>query len=153
LKLVDITNPQYFPSSADGFDVDGIIICPGEVVAAITGEGRDGSPIANARTLNEGEAYSEDFFNKAPNEVYQNGAGRVSIYPNPVVSNNIRLTVDGEWEIAQYDIVDINGRILSVGHVERLNPTITMNSLNSGLYVLRVKIGGQQQAIKFTVKR
>ncbi len=153
LKLVDITNPQYFPSSADGFDVDGIIICPGEVVAAITGEGRDGSPIANARTLNEGEAYSEDFFNKAPNEVYQNGAGRVSIYPNPVVSNNIKLTVDGEWEIAQYDIVDINGRILSAGQVERLNPTITMNSLNSGLYVLRVKVGGQQQAIKFTVKR
>jgi aspartate carbamoyltransferase regulatory subunit len=70
-----------------------------------------------------------------------------------VVSNNIRLVIEGEWETAQYDIIDINGRILSVGQVERLNPTITLNSINSGLYVLRVKVAGQQQTIKFTVKR
>lgn len=153
LKLVDVTNPQYFPGNADGFDVDGIIICPGEVVAAITGEGRDGSPIANGRTLNEGEAYSEDFFNKAPNEVYQNVFELVSIYPNPVVTNELRLSIESDWDIAQYEIIDINGRIMNFGQVERFNPTITMNSMTNGLYVLKVKVAGQEQAIKFTIKR
>lgn len=153
LKLVDITNPQYFPGNADGFDVDGIIICPGEVVAAITGEGRDGSPIANGRTLNDGEAYSEDFFNKAPNEVYQNVFELVSIYPNPVVTNELRLSIESDWDIAQYEIIDINGRIMNFGQVERFNPTITMNSMTNGLYVLKVKVAGQEQAIKFTIKR
>lgn len=153
LKLVDVTDPRYFVGNSDGFDVDGIIICPGEVVAAITGEGRDGSAIANARSLNENAAYSEDFFNKAPNEVYQNGDNMVSIYPNPVVTNTLRINVNKEWDTALYEIVDINGRIMSVGQVDRLNPVITMSSINNGLYVLQVKVAGQQQSIKFTVKR
>lgn len=153
LKLVDITDPRYFPGNADGFDVDGIIICPGEVVAAITGAGRDGSPIANARTLNEGEAYSEDFFNKAPNEVYPDVFDLVSIYPNPVVTNDLRLSINSNWEVAQYEILDINGRSMSVGQVDRFDPKITMNSMVNGLYVLRVKVAGQEQSIKFTIKR
>ncbi len=153
LKIVDVTDPQYFPGSADGYDVDGIIICPGEVVAAITGEGRDGSPIANARTIGEGEAYSEDFFNKAPNEVYQSTFDLISIYPNPVVTDQIRLNINREWEVAQFEVIDINGRTMSLGQVERFNPTIRTDNMVNGLYVLKVNVGGQEQTLKFTIRK
>lgn len=152
LKIEDVSDPQFFPNSADGYDVDGVIICPGEVVAAITGAGRDGMPIANARTLGEDMAFDWDFFNKEPNEAGER-LNMINVYPNPIITDEIQLSIDRDWESAGFDILDISGRLLMQGQVGRNAPTIDINGLSNGIYILNISVGTEQESIKIKVRK
>ncbi len=150
LKLVDVTEAKYFNSSADGYDVDGIIICPADVSAAITGSGRNS--LTNARG-EDNVVLNHGFINIAPNEV---GAEfEVSVYPNPIMTNNdFEVRLLGDWDTASYELIDLAGRKLSNGFVDIENSIINVSDLSNGIYILKVAISSNvSQTVKIRIER
>ncbi len=146
VRLVDVSDPSRFPSSADGYDVDGLIICPDEVIAAITGEGRGGNSLVNAR---QKSAFDPTFFNFAPNEIAQDLVEATMIYPNPAVGASTNLHIAGVWEEAEVLIFSLSGQLISMEQIYAQKPEININHLKSGNYFAQIMVNGNTHSLKF----
>lgn len=63
----------------------------------------------------------------------------ISIYPNPV-KNNLQLSVsDKNLLDNSYQIIDINGRIISEGDIKNDVNEINVSNLSKGMYFLKIK--------------
>ena len=151
IKIVDVTNPRYFPGNADGFDVDGVIICPDDVAAAITGEGRanGNGAIANAR-VSSNPAYDGDFFNREPNEAGSLNS-MLTLFPNPASNGTLRIATEGIWSSAEVIMTDLMGRAVLSTLVERNNPVVNVSDLANGTYIVTVNIEGTVSKAKVYV--
>ncbi len=152
LKIVDITNPQHFSGSSDGFDVDGIIICPDEVAAAISGEGRNA--IANARTEDSNTPYSEDFFNKAPDDIEQEQAIGVTsvVYPNP--SNGTVTIYNTNQEAAVIiNVYNLEGRKVLTSSLDAAKKgDFDLSGNEPGIYVVELRNGDHSAVQRIVLK-
>lgn len=62
---------------------------------------------------------------------------RISIYPNPAKNTlNIPLSDNGNT-VGDYQIIDLNGRVVVKGLLEIPNKTINIEQLNSGMYIFK----------------
>lgn len=69
-----------------------------------------------------------------------------TVYPNPA-TNYLVIKADANID-AQYEIIDINGKLLLNDAVESMNP-ININSLQSGFYFLNIKTNQGKATYKF----
>jgi hypothetical protein len=151
LKLVDVSDPKYFPASGDGFDVDGIIICPDQVVSAIAGEGRQS--IANARYANAPEVFTETFLNKAPNEAFAGEMPGVefSVYPNPSAG---QITIQNGADMpGRMFIYDLSGSLIQSGVLESgASQAVDLSGMQTGLYLVELKVGDRSSVQRVQVR-
>ena len=154
VKFVDVTDPAHFNSSADGFDVDGVIICPEEVATAITGEGRaTGGSLVNAREAPANDQYSQQFFNRAPNEVIPPVLQKsVSIYPNPVTDGKVAFDIRESWENAEVVVYSLSGQLIAQDLINFQQPILNVEYLKEGIYFVKVSVNGNQHTLKLDLK-
>ncbi|GAB4111605.1 MAG: hypothetical protein OHK0057_20120 [Thermoflexibacter sp.] len=148
LMVEDISDIDKFIYKDEGYDVDGVIICPEEVANAITGSnGR--RALLDARV--EGSTYFDgEFFNHAPN---QDMRFEAQIYPNPFSDKllvNILLQERTKVEITVFDvlgkIVKQSTEVLQEGYNQ---VKVELAHINKGLYVVKIKDeSGQNQLFK-----
>ncbi|UII24551.1 T9SS type A sorting domain-containing protein [Fulvivirga maritima] len=133
IKITDASDPNLFPGSADGYDLDGLITCREDVALAKT-------DITNARPDNSEETFDPDFVNEAPDELKTKG---LTVYPNPLKGEMISVEVNG---IApgnmQIEVIDMLGKLKMVNTQQATdeNQLIQLNLRNfeSGTYLIRV---------------
>lgn len=142
LKLVDVTDASLHVLDADGYDVDGVIICPDEVTAAISGVGR--SAVVNARQTRS-NVLDKNFFNREPNEPLKE-ASLVRLYPNPTNAElNFLFAND---EVHQVQILDVAGVIIA--NFEVLSgDTYDVSRFNTGVYLVSVSNSTRRVNLKF----
>jgi hypothetical protein len=68
----------------------------------------------------------------------------IQVYPNPA-SNNLNVTVN---KLTDYKVVDLTGRIVLSGKIERNN--IEISSLNNGIYILQLSTEAGLVSTRFT---
>ncbi|NND63917.1 MAG: T9SS type A sorting domain-containing protein [Flavobacteriaceae bacterium] len=69
---------------------------------------------------------------------YPNISVEITAYPNPTISNvNIRLD-SSQFENLNYQLFDINGRLLSKERISDHTTEVTMDELSSAVYLLHV---------------
>jgi hypothetical protein len=148
VKIVDVSDPSKFTATADGFDVDGLIVCPSEVLAALTGVNRpDGKgALRDARVATRG--YEDKFFNTEPND---NGIA-VEVYPNPA-TDHITLTSHLEQEsVVPYQVLDAVGHRVLQGTLSLeagvRETQLDISSWPKGMYLLQVGQGHTKQTTK-----
>jgi subtilisin family serine protease len=73
------------------------------------------------------------------------------IWPNPA-DEVLHVTLEGALDHAQFAVLDLTGRLVSEGNVNRASPTIDVRSLAPGTYLLRITNGNEHTAHRF-VKR
>lgn len=142
LKLVDVTDPTKHNGSADGYDVDGIIICPGDVISAITGEGR--TSIANARgDVEIASSFDHEFVNTAPNDVSE---GFATAYPNPVQNNlKVHFSDNETYTISMFDVL---GKQVLMDQTARDYVNIDLSTFQTGIYILKYSKGESSYTIR-----
>jgi uncharacterized repeat protein (TIGR01451 family) len=69
-----------------------------------------------------------------------------TVYPNPA-SDYLVIKAESDMD-AQYEIIDINGKLLLNGTVESMNP-ITINALQNGFYFINIKTNQGKATYKF----
>ncbi|MBL3658131.1 hypothetical protein, partial [Fulvivirga sediminis] len=96
IKITDASNSSLFPPSADGYDVDGIIINR-EIVEAASKALVDARIASNDLT----NGFNPAFFNTLPNEEEEssNGVSALKAYPNPITQGLVTLSVS--MDVAQ----------------------------------------------------
>ncbi|MBV6644125.1 MAG: T9SS type A sorting domain-containing protein [Cyclobacteriaceae bacterium] len=153
IRIVDITDPARHNQFADGYDVDGVIICPDEVVAAITGEGRSGSntnSLVNARTEESQFELNHEFINKAPNEVLPMEI-QMSIYPNPVV-DRLNFMIGESWNEAAVNVLNVSGQLVLNGNISTYDPGLNIETLKTGTYIVQLHLNGRMDSRTFVVR-
>jgi hypothetical protein len=145
----DISDMDKFIYKDEGYDVDGVIICPESVANAITGShGR--RALLDARVEEPTPYFDGEFFNNAPN---QDMRFEAQVYPNPFADKllvNILLQEPTQVEITVLDvvgkIVKQSVEILPVGYNQL---KIELPYTNKGLYIVKIKDEiGQNQVFK-----
>ena len=138
IRITDSSNKNEFGGNADGFDVDGVIICPDEVLLVQ-------EQLTNARLAdNNGIGlFDPAFINKAPNE--PEGMS-IAVFPNPIERKIVRLSIEtGNQEMIQVSIYDVAGKVeVSKNYnisSHSNNLEINVNNLNKGIYIMQVKAG------------
>ncbi len=137
LKIEDVSDVSYFVNSAEGYDVDGIILCPEAVIAAISG-GNGRNPLLDARTENIARLDGA-FLNQAPNEI---GEYSVQLYPNPTNDKAFLNVILPESKDVTVQIFDITGKMVK-NIVEKLDAgsnqlEIKLSDNTKGLYLLKI---------------
>jgi len=138
IRIKDFSNKDFFEANADGFDVDGIIVCPEAVQLAFT-------EYTNNRAAGS-RLWDGAFFNRAPNEA-TDIAGALRVYPNPTVKQ-ISIEFFSEQE------TNVPVQVISAVGTEQTNSyhqlrkgwnvlTEDVTKLSPGVYVIRV---GNQSA-------
>jgi len=149
LMVADISDMDKFIYKDEGYDVDGVIICPESVASAITGShGR--RALLDARVEEPTPYFDGEFFNNAPN---QDMRFEAQVYPNPFADKllvNILLQEPTQVEITVLDvvgkIVKQSIEILPVGYNQL---KIELPYTNKGLYIVKIKDEiGQNQVFK-----
>ena len=75
-----------------------------------------------------------------------------SIYPNPVTQGllNIRLNFnDGD---ARFEINNLLGQVVHQGTLENIQNTVSLPSLNEGIYLVTIKQSNKQFTTKIYIK-
>ncbi|WP_165824134.1 T9SS type A sorting domain-containing protein [Pseudochryseolinea flava] len=117
IRIKDFSNKEYFESNADGFDVDGLIVCPEEVRKAF-------ATYTNGRVAGA-NVWDAAFFNRAPNEADDNDEA-IKVFPNPARE---QITVEFLSEVETHESLQI---ISVIGVIKRNN----LNQLQVGKNVL-----------------
>jgi hypothetical protein len=125
-----------FIATDEGYDVDGVIVCPENVLAAITGVGR--KAIVNGR----GEArpvFDAHFFNRASNA----GEGyALQVYPNPSegkVYLNLNSTSGKQILVQVFDLTGKAVRSFSASTQVGTNQLeVNLSDTAKGLYLIKV---------------
>ncbi len=60
----------------------------------------------------------------------------LSVYPNPVVNE---LTVEGNYSGKKYEIIDLNGKVITSHPIADSQLTIDVSFLQTGLYILQLE--------------
>jgi hypothetical protein len=77
-------------------------------------------------------------------------AAKLVVYPNPTNGMlNIKIPDTAGTEIS-YDVIDMVGRLMQRG---KMQPTLSIESLNAGNYFIRVWDAGRLLGVKHIVKR
>jgi len=141
IKLKDVSDKTKFPSSGDGFDIDGIVSLPtfGQTPMCAA---------ANGRVSVLGEIADQQ---NVPNEIET-----LQMIGNPV-SDNIAIRFSMVSESAQISIYNHMGREISSQVVEGKlwdlkEMDINANDLVSGVYFLTVNSGVAKETVKFVKK-
>jgi len=154
LRITDASNKSWFGGNADGYDVDGIITCREEVLAAF-------DRLTNSRTLASGStewgefiAFDPAFFNKAPNEEAQFA---VKMFPNPIKDQQLHLEYSSENSgNGVLRIVDIMGKTLLEKAIN-LQPGLNrleldVAALPIGHYVLQLQLSQGERVVEKVIK-
>ena len=70
------------------------------------------------------------------------------IYPNPA-NNQVRIELAND-QAAELSIMNTLGQVIRTVALDKIDNTIDISSLNSGLYVLRISQGGSVYTTKVT---
>jgi len=141
IKLKDVSDATKFPSSADGYDIDGIVSLPAfgqtPVCAAANGRKAILAEIADQ--------------NNIPDEIET-----LQIIGNPV-AENIAVRFSMVSEKAELTIHNHMGRVISTQTIEGnlwdlKEMDINANDLTSGVYFLTVNSGVAKETVKFVKK-
>jgi hypothetical protein len=152
LKIEDVSDISKFSAKDEGYDVDGIIICPEAVKQAIMGDDTR-MALLDARVEEKTNKFNIEFFNQAPN---QDLRFDVMLYPNPVKDYaNFYLSIP-ESNTVEISIFDITGRMFK-NNIQHLNAgthqiQIAMEEANKGLYIIKVHSKDGQNSIFKIVK-
>ena len=148
IRIKDFSNKDYFDSNADGFDVDGIIVCPDEVEKGfvIYTDARNAGLVSK-------KLWDAKFYNRAPNEAADEEK-EIAIYPNPVSGDLIKLDYPStSTQSIEINIYNSEGAKVSsaTAAANSGNNTYDLNisKLKNGLYVIRVLSQGQVFVKKF----
>ena len=148
IRIKDFSNKDFFDANADGFDVDGIIICPDEVEKgfAIYTDARTSGPVSK-------NLWDAKFYNLAPNEATDEQK-EITIYPNPVSGDVIKLdyssTLSQSIEIDIYNSEGIKVSSTSTAtNVGNNTYDLNISKLKNGLYMIRILSQGQVVVRKF----
>jgi len=154
LRITDASNKSWLGGNADGYDVDGIITCREEVLAAF-------DRLTNARTLANGNtelgefmAFDPAFFNKTPNEEVPFA---VKMFPNPVRDQQLHLEYSSENSgNGVLRIVDIMGKTLlekAISLQPGLNRMeVDVAALPIGHYVLQLQLSQGERVVEKVIK-
>ncbi len=74
-----------------------------------------------------------------------------TVYPNPA-SDKIQIILPNNLESANYQLLDINGRVLLSGLIHQQSTEINTSSISNGLYFLQVKSASYSQVQKINIK-
>jgi len=137
IRIKDFSNKEYFEKNADGFDVDGLIVCPNAVKQGFTAytNGRVGG--------GPGPQWDATFFNHAPNDAADEVRESISINPNPTNGNVANLHYYAEKQRSVViNLYSTDGKIVLSKSV---NANVWSNvyemdisTLNQGLYIVRL---------------
>lgn len=73
-----------------------------------------------------------------------------TIWPNPAKSELWFSARSGQYGNAKFRIFDLRGRLLQEGEAELPGPVLlNVNALPGGLYLLSIKLGSEQEILKF----
>ena len=76
-----------------------------------------------------------------------------SMYPNPVQSSNLNLTVPNSESVKKVDFIDITGQIVNTQHLDNNVNSINISTLKEGIYMVKVIFNDSQyQVQKLIVK-
>lgn len=154
LRITDASNKSWFGGNADGYDVDGIITCHSEVLAAF-------DRLTNARTVANGKTAGDDsklfdplFFNNAPNEEAEMV---IKVYPNPVGNQILKLEYLSENKgEGTLKFVDQVGHVLiekPVNHLPGLTRLdIDVTELPKGYYILMLNSNRSENTVRKIIK-
>lgn len=136
IRVKDFSNKEYFESNADGFDVDGLIICPAAVQLAFT-------EYTNSRAAGS-SLWDGAFFNRAPNEALDE-ASAIRVYPNPTVKQiSIEFFSDQETNVP-VEVISAVGTVQANNHHQLTKGwnvlTEDVAKLSPGVYL--IKVGNQ----------
>ncbi|RSK39316.1 endonuclease [Mangrovimonas spongiae] len=154
-------------NSITGFNGnDAIGLFKNDVLIDIIGTLGDGTTFAENTTLvrkptvseptttfniNEWDSYPQDNCDDLGNHqtlsIKENHLADLTIYPNPVKGNYIRVSSN---KPLQYEVYNILGRLVNKG--KTTNGTIAVQMLNSGVYILKLSNGNQQITKKLIKK-
>ncbi len=81
------------------------------------------------------------------NELHTNANQKLIVYPNPA-SNLLSLQYVSKIKNAHYEVYDLTGRLVLKGNLNESN-TISIQSLNAGLYIIKIVDGGEVYSAKF----
>ncbi len=81
------------------------------------------------------------------NEVHINTIQKLTVYPNPA-SNLLSLQYAAKSKYINYEVYDLTGRLVLKGNLNDSN-TISINSLNAGLYIIKIVDGVEVSTAKF----
>ncbi len=75
----------------------------------------------------------------------------INLYPNPILNNRLTISSNISLAGARYQIINLSGQALVNGRFtsDLQNQTITVNHLNSGLYLIRIEMPDRVFDIKF----
>ena len=75
----------------------------------------------------------------------------INLYPNPILNNRLTISSNISLAGARYQIINLSGQALVNGRFtsDLQNQTITVNQLNSGLYLIRIEMPDRIFDIKF----
>ena len=76
----------------------------------------------------------------------EEGAGRVSVFPNPT-SGEVTIEMNS-GEKAKVSVTDITGKLVLVTEVEGTRPAVDMSALDRGVYYLTVDSGSYRSTIR-----
>jgi hypothetical protein len=75
---------------------------------------------------------------------------QVSIYPNPVVSGNISISLNGGDNTGKhFAIIAANGQIVRTGYFQQAKCEVNVNTLPPGIYQVRLTDLGSNLFAKF----
>ena len=60
----------------------------------------------------------------------------LSVFPNPVVNE---LTIQGNYQGKNYEIIDMNGKVMASNQIINPQSTIDVSFLQTGLYILQLE--------------
>jgi len=80
-------------------------------------------------------------------EVHTNAIQKLTVYPNPA-SNLLSLQYIAKSKTINYEVYDLTGRLVLKGNLNESN-SISIQSLNSGLYIIKLVDDGEVLTAKF----
>ncbi len=120
----------------------------GDGTAVLTGTPANISSPGDQIVLNVSDGNNsaqQDFLIEVtPNSIEDFGYGQIEVYPNPTFGLMKIMNCQG----AAYEIVDITGRILTVGKINESIENIDLNDFTTGNYMLRLYNGEKVVSFK-----
>jgi hypothetical protein len=72
----------------------------------------------------------------------------LSVYPNP--ASDV-ITLDGSYSNSTIEITDLTGKVVFVGNVSGMKPTLNISFLEQGIYILKVQHVGKTGTVFLSV--
>jgi len=150
IRLTDGSSESQFGPNADGYDVDGLILCQEEVQLAL-------DRLTNARLPENAGGLNWNFMNLAPNEEGE-GENEMMIFPNPISGNDLNMNIQSGMEgNAIIRIFDVSGRL-----IRSFNTAVTkgLNNIEltdavreAGTYLIKAEVDGVPMSTEILIKQ